>query len=65
MTYTERLKRATKNAFKRNPERGWAAARDAAKARLYNFGYYPSTPALIRYYNYLQRTDGQNATPQA
>lgn len=62
MTYTQRLKRATKHAFTRNPERGWAAAKGSARTRLENYGVYPSTPALMRYYNYLQRTDGQTTT---
>lgn len=65
MTYSQRLTKATKRAFQRCPEAGWAAARDRAKNYLnFQLGVYPSTPALIRHYEYLQRLDGQTTTAQ-
>lgn len=55
-SYTERLKRKTKQIHAANPKLGWRDAKDRAKQYLHDLlNLYPSTPAIMRYYRYQQK----------
>ena len=55
-TYTESLKRATARSFRKNPKAGWRNAKEEAKTYLHDIlNKYPSTPAIMRNYRYVQK----------
>lgn len=55
-SYTERLKRKTKQIHAASPKLGWRDAKERARTYLHDLlNLYPSTPAIMKYYRYQQK----------